>query len=70
VQWLGAVLAFLIGAGVVAAIPKGDEVVRVDASGQLRAGPAALQRTDSRLGGGARLDDLMSVDHSGTLQED
>jgi hypothetical protein len=45
VQWLGVALAFLAGAGVVAVIPKGDEVLRLGADGQLRAGPAATRDT-------------------------
>jgi hypothetical protein len=59
VQWLGTLLAFLAGAGVVAVIPKGDEVVRLDANGVLRAGPAAKLATGNQLGAGVQVGELL-----------
>jgi hypothetical protein len=58
-DWLTAVAFALAALGLTAVVPKGDELVRRDRAGVLRAGPAARQATDTRLDADARLRDLM-----------
>jgi hypothetical protein len=63
-DWLTAVVAALALSGLTAAIPKGDELARVDRHGVVRAGPAARQQTGDAVGGGTPVVELVRDEDS------
>jgi hypothetical protein len=58
-QWMLAIVAVGAAFGITAAVPKGDELARLDSHGIVRAGPAASMTTNKAMGAGTSVGELV-----------